>query len=62
MGRAVLLLLLLVGVMLSCLGIFLSLPATSASEVPEVPSAGGGARRAPQTSTGYTQMARVSTS
>jgi hypothetical protein len=37
------LLLLLAGVMLFCLGIFLSLPATPASEVPGVPSALAGA-------------------
>src|SRR5215204_4021925 len=36
-------LLLLAGIMLSCLGIFLSLPATTASEVPDVPSALAGA-------------------
>jgi hypothetical protein len=35
-------LLLMAGVMLSCLGIFLSLPQTTASEVPEVPAAPAG--------------------
>ncbi len=35
-------LLLSAGVMLSCLGIFLSLPQTTASEVPEVPAAAAG--------------------
>src|SRR4051812_5220324 len=40
MRRAILLL--MAGVMLSCLGIFLSLPQTTASEVPEVPAAPAG--------------------
>jgi hypothetical protein len=40
MRRAILLL--MAGVMLSCLGIFLTLPQTTASEVPEVPAAPAG--------------------
>jgi hypothetical protein len=40
MRRAILLL--MAGVMLSCLGIFLSLPQTIASKVPEVPAAPAG--------------------
>jgi hypothetical protein len=40
MRRAILLL--MAGVMLSCLGIFLSLPQTTASEVPDVPAAPAG--------------------
>jgi hypothetical protein len=43
MRRAILLL--SAGVMLSCLGIFLSLPQTTASEVPEVPAAPAGENR-----------------
>jgi len=52
--------LLLAGVMLSCLGIFLSLPQTTASEVPEAPAAPAGqdgGSNAPPPEESYTRRA-----